>query len=71
MPPHLIVNADFDETALTLTMFAKSRGLGDCGSAGAWAWDGTAFRLLRYQVMPKCAGILSEDWPAIYQAVRR
>jgi hypothetical protein len=63
----LIVNAGFDPKTLTLSMFAKSRGPGDCGSSGAWVFDGTAFRLARYQAMPVCAGLVADEWPVIYR----
>jgi hypothetical protein len=65
---HLIVNAGFDEKTLKLTMFSKSRGPGDCGSAAEWVFDGKEFRLTRYQAMPICAGLVSDEWPVIYRA---
>jgi hypothetical protein len=65
---HLIVNAGFDEKTQKLAMFSKSRGPGDCGSAGEWVFDGKEFRLTRYQTMPVCAGLISDEWPAIYRA---
>jgi hypothetical protein len=65
---HLVVNAGFDAKTLTLSMFAKSRGPGDCGSSGEWVFDGVAFRLTRYQAMPKCAGLIFDEWPVIYRA---
>jgi hypothetical protein len=64
----LLVNAAFDEKTMTLTMFAKSRGPGDCGSAAAWVFDGKEFRLTRFQKMPVCAGLLADEWPVIYRA---
>jgi hypothetical protein len=65
---HLIVNAGFDEKRLALTMFAKSRGIGDCGSSAEWVFDGKEFRLTRYQAMPICAGLVSDEWPVIFRA---
>ena len=68
----LIVNGSLDEKTLTLTMFGKGRGPGDCGTSGEWVWDGKEFRLTVFRSMPKCGGLLSEDWPVIYRAqVRR
>ena len=64
----LLVNAGFDEKTLTLTMFAKGRGPGDCGSAAQWVFDGKEFRLTRYRSMPVCAGLISDEWPVIYRA---
>ena len=68
MEKHLLVNAGLDEKTLTLTMFSKSRGPGDCGSAAEWVFDGAVFRLTRYQSMPVCAGLISDEWPVIYRA---
>ena len=68
IPPHHVANGGFNEEQQTLTMLYKSRGLGDCGSAGEWVFDGHEFRLTRYQVMPVCAGLISDDWPVIYRA---
>jgi Protein of unknown function (DUF1176) len=65
---HLVVNAGFNEETMTLSMFGKSRGPGDCGTSGEWVWDGTEFRLAAFRSMPKCAGVLSDDWPLIYRA---
>jgi hypothetical protein len=65
---HLVVNAGFDEKTLKLTMLSKSRGPGDCGSAGEWVFDGKEFRLTRYQTMPVCAGLISDEWPMIFRA---
>jgi hypothetical protein len=65
---HLVVNAGFDAKTMTLTMFGKGRGPGDCGTSGEWVWDGRDFRLTRYQSMPKCAGLMSDYWPTIYRA---
>lgn len=42
--------------------FAKGRGLGDCGEASQWRWDGRMFRLAGHRYMPRCAGILLDDW---------
>jgi hypothetical protein len=65
---HLVVNAGFDEKTMTLSMFGKSRGPGDCGTSGEWVWDGREFRLTAFRTMPKCAGLLSDEWPLIYRA---
>lgn len=68
MEKHLVVNAGFDEKTQKLAMFAKSRGPGDCGSSGEWVFDGKEFRLTRYQAMPVCAGLISDEWPVIWRA---
>ena len=46
----------FDAEKKRLTSFHKSRGIGDCGSAGAWAWSGTEFQLQDYWLKPNCDG---------------
>jgi hypothetical protein len=69
---HLVVNASFNAETMTLSMFGKSRGPGDCGTSGEWVWDGKEFRLTAFRSMPKCAGLLSDEWPLIFRAqVRR
>jgi hypothetical protein len=65
---HLVVNANFDEKTMTLSTFGKSRGPGDCGTAGEWVYDGKDFRLTAYRAKPKCGGVLSDEWPMIYRA---
>jgi hypothetical protein len=65
---HLVVNGGFDEKTMSLTMFGKSRGPGDCGTSGEWVWDGKDFRLTRYQSMLTCGGLMSDYWPTLYRA---
>ena len=43
---------------MTMLTFGKGRGIGDCGDISAWVWDGTAFRLTRYDLMPDCKASL-------------
>jgi hypothetical protein len=47
---------------------ATARGLGDCGTAAGWGWDGTNFVLLRYSEMDACGGVDVSDWPTLYLA---
>lgn len=54
--PPLITNAFWDEERRLLTEYNKGRGLGDCGIAAEYAWDGTRFRLVRYERMDECRG---------------
>jgi hypothetical protein len=65
---HLVVNASFNGETMTLSTFGKGRGPGDCGTSGEWVFDGTDFRLTAFRTMPKCAGLLSDEWPLIYRA---
>lgn len=62
----MLVNSYWDEKALTLSSYAKGRGLGDCGSSESWAWDGTMFRLQHAQGMSDCRG--STDWLTTWRA---
>lgn len=63
-----LVNVYFDQASLTLDFFAKGRGLGDCGSAGTWMWDGNQFQLLRFSKMNTCRFIFLPDWPVLWRA---
>ena len=67
----ILVNPFFDEKSMSVHSFAKGRGFGDCGSEGEWAWDGSAFRLVRYALMIECEGVPSSDWPVLYRATVR
>jgi hypothetical protein len=66
-----VTNAGFDQGAMTLSTFNKGRGLGDCGVAEDWVWDGHAFRLVLLRAMAHCKGIGQDDWPVLYRAERR
>jgi hypothetical protein len=70
-PDALAINAGFDQKTMTLSTFNKGRGLGDCGSAEDWVFDGQTFQLLLLQSMPHCKGITAADWPVHYRAERR
>ncbi len=64
--PPLIVNARWNPTRAELSSFAKGRGLGDCGTAETYRWDGTQFRLTEARSMPVCRG--AWEWPILYSA---
>lgn len=64
--PPLIVNARWNPTRGELSSFAKGRGLGDCGTAETYKWDGAAFRLTEARSMPVCRG--AWEWPVLYSA---
>lgn len=51
-----LINAGWDDTAHRLTTYGKGRGVGDCGTAQAFAWDGTRFRLTDLHAMGECRG---------------
>lgn len=65
---NVLINPAFDAATMTLSFFAKARGLGDCGTAGSWVWDGEAFRLIAFSTMPECRGVPPDDWPVLYRA---
>lgn len=62
----LLVNADWDATSQTITSYAKGRGLGDCGNAETYVWDGVQFRLISAYALEQCRGAL--DWLTIWHA---
>jgi hypothetical protein len=56
--PPLLTNAFWDEKRRVLMEYNKGRGLGDCGIASEYVWDGARFRLIRYERMDECRGSL-------------
>lgn len=65
-PDNILVNAEFDPLTGTITHFAKGRGIGDCGEAGTWQWDGRAFQPVARTIMPVCRGLL-DNWFEVYR----
>jgi hypothetical protein len=63
-----LVNSQFEPKELSLSFFAKGRGIGDCGIAGKHVWDGQAFRLVDWFAMDACNGVLSDLWPRLWRA---
>ena len=64
--PPLLVNAGWDAATGHLSSYAKGRGLGDCGSAEDYVWDGKRFRLISKVAMEECRGVI--DWIPVWQA---
>lgn len=64
-----VTNADFDPATMSISEFAKGRGLGDCGTAATYAWDGRSFRLVEQHEMTECRGTL--ELLTTYRAERR
>jgi hypothetical protein len=64
--PELLVNASWDSASQTISSFAKGRGLGDCGSAESYVWDGAIFRLISASGMSECRG--SMEWLTLWRA---
>ena len=67
----LMFNAGFDAKTQTLSIFSKARGIGDCGEAASWVWNGKAFQLTSETVMPACRGVPSDDWPPLFVSRQR
>lgn len=64
--PPMLVNAGFDAKTGELSSYAKGRGIGDCGSAETYVWDGTRFRLTEARAMGECRG--SSNWLTVWRA---
>jgi hypothetical protein len=62
----MLVNAGWDPKTARLSSYSKGRGLGDCGSAEEYVWDGTRFRLVEQRVMGECRG--SVNWLTVWKA---
>jgi Protein of unknown function (DUF1176) len=62
------VNASVDPAKGVITAFSKGRGLGDCGVAETWAWNGRAFEIAKRLEMIPCGGILADFWPSTFAA---
>ncbi|WP_189644793.1 DUF1176 domain-containing protein [Luteimonas gilva] len=64
-------NADYDPASATLSHAAKGRGLGDCGEAASWRFDGREFRLASYAYLGRCSGADPGDWPTLFRSAGR
>lgn len=62
----LLVNAGWNEQDQTLSSYGKGRGLGDCGKAENYVWDGDRFRLIEASAMTECRG--AHEWITIWRA---
>jgi len=62
-----LVNAEYDASSGFLYTFSKGRGLGDCGTATRWQFDGSEFVLAEYAEEKTCdAWHSSDDWPTLW-----
>jgi hypothetical protein len=65
-----LINVSWDAGTGTLSTHAKARGIGDCGEAVTYAWDGSRFRATQIDRMDECRG--SANWLTVWRAeVRR
>lgn len=55
-----LVNAGWDGKTGELSSYSKGRGIGDCGSAERYVFDGTRFRMVESRQMSECRG--STNW---------
>tara|TARA_R110002124_G_scaffold83253_2_gene218153 strand:+ start:433 stop:1518 length:1086 start_codon:yes stop_codon:yes gene_type:complete len=69
----LLVNASWGEQDQTISSYGKGRGLGDCGNAENYIWDGDSFRLIDASAMPKCRGAFEwiTTWRAKYRKLEK
>jgi Protein of unknown function (DUF1176) len=51
-----------------LSGYAKSRGIGDCGSSEKFQWTGQGFALVSLRQMPQCGKMMRQFWPSYWQA---
>jgi len=47
-------NPAYDEKKKVISSFHKGRGIGDCGTAGNWRWNGKEFVLTRFWHKNEC-----------------
>jgi len=69
----LLVNAHWDAEDQSLRSYAKGRGLGDCGGAERYIWDGEKFRLIEASAMKECRGAYEwiTTWRANYRKIEQ
>ncbi|QLC22596.1 DUF1176 domain-containing protein [Parasphingopyxis sp. CP4] len=61
-----LVNTHWNPDRGILSTYAKGRGIGDCGTAEQFVWDGSMFRLIERREMNSCRG--SIHWITVYRA---
>lgn len=61
-----MINGDWIADRRELAADARGRGLGDCGTGTAYAWDGRRFRLTHARSMPVCRGAM--QWLTVWRA---
>lgn len=65
-----LVNAQFDASKSELLTFSKGRGLGDCGTATRWQYNGRNFVLAEYAEEGICDAWHSSDgWPTLWTSI--
>ena len=62
-----LFDPEFDAESGVLSDRYKDRGIGDCGGARRWHWDGYDFRLVEYRARSECNGSAA-PFPVIFEA---
>jgi len=62
-----LTNSEFDAQTMTLTSFAKWRGVGDASSAGTWIFRNGDFALVKYDVDASYDGAVDPETVVDYQ----
>ena len=65
---NLFTTPSFDPKTGTLDVFAKGRGVADCGYYAGWIWNGHAFALYKLSRQEACGGVAPGDWPALFRS---
>ncbi|WP_313739407.1 DUF1176 domain-containing protein [Pseudomonas sp.] len=61
----------FDPATGELTSLALATGMGGCGVAARWRYDGARFVLSRAAQMSACTGLNERDWPVLWQSASK
>lgn len=63
-----LINTYFEAATGRFSTYAKGRGIGDCGVASDWQFDGSRFHLVRYAQEDSCDAYSAggADWPALW-----
>lgn len=62
-----LINTEYDASRSELMTFSKTRGLGDCGVATRWQYNGREFVLAEYAQENTCdARNRSDRWPTLW-----
>lgn len=61
-----LINSEYEPKEKLISHYNKGRGIGDCGDAASWVWDGEQFRLTYLAQMDECRG--SNNWLRLWTA---
>jgi hypothetical protein len=64
----ILIEPALDAATGRLSMFAKGRGLADCGESGEWAFDGRGFVPVAYARLERCGWPEPGDYPVLWRA---